>query len=113
MSALLFLKKWGGWLAAAVVAVAGVLFAIFRGRPPPVIAGPSPVQKKTDAEVEEHEKVLDAEAAAKSKALIAAHEADVGQLTETEKKKVEEIQTDPEAVNQFLLDVGRRQRGEG
>ncbi len=106
-----FMKKWWRWLLAG----AAVLLAFILGerlkKPVVVVQGPSEKQKDIEEKTKQEEAKLDQKAAEETQKILDQHKASVDALTDEQRKKVDEIKDDPQAVNQYLLDVGKDMRG--
>lgn len=105
-----FVKKWWRWLIAGAAVV--LAFALGRLKKPTVVVPePSEKQKSTEEKTKQEEAKLDQKAAEETQKVLDQHKATVDALTDEQRKKVEEIKDDPQAVNQYLLDVGKTIRG--
>ncbi len=107
-----WLNTWGFFVGTLLTALAGLIYGAFRKKTQVVTAGPSDQQKSIEKETKEKERDLEKEIADEVNKTILIRDQTVENLTVEEKKRVEELQDDPKAVNEFLLEVGKRQRGE-
>lgn len=107
---LAWLKKWWWALVGLLGAVMGVIIgASFKKTP--IITGVDPEKKA--AEDEAQKKALEAAQERdeqKKDATDAAADSEK-KLIDTEKKRVELLEADPEALNDFLKQVGKDTRG--
>jgi hypothetical protein len=106
-----WLNTWGTFVATFIVAVAGLIYGAFRKKAPAGPAGPSDKQKDIEKETQQKSHELEAQIAEEVNKTILIRDQTLEKLTEEEKKKVEELKGDPKAVNEYLLEVGKRQRG--
>ena len=111
MTVWLFIKKWWRWILIGVAMCAGFFFGLSLKKPKPL--PPASGKKQIDAEQKTavEEKRLEDEAKQKVEEELRLHEAVVETLTVEQKKKYEEIKDDPQAVNSFLVDIGKQIRG--
>lgn len=66
------------------------------------------VEQEAEVKATEAAKVRDSEV----EEVVQKHEQEVQVLTNEQKAKVEELRSDPSALNSYLLDVGKQVRGE-
>ena len=64
-----------------------------------------------EALVEEEKEEAKVELLEKSKKVIEEHKETLAELTEEQNDQVDELLEDPDALNDYLLDVGKRARG--
>lgn len=106
-----WLNVWGVFVGTLVAALVGLIYGTFFKKKTVVTAGPSDKQKGIEEETKQKERDLEKEIADEVNKTILIRDQTVENLTDAEKKKVEELKDDPKAVNEFLLEVGKRQRG--
>lgn len=107
-----WLNTWGVFVGTLIAALVGLIYGtFFKKKTQVVTAGPSDKQKSIEEETKEKERDLEKEIADEVNKTILIRDKTLENLTEEEQKKVAELQDDPKAVNEFLLEVGKRQRG--
>lgn len=114
-----FLKKAWEWLKRNwmwVLLPVGILLLLLGIKPRPKVVG-SQLHGAADAankaRAEAERKAAEAQAArdAEVKRIEAEHAESIKKLTDAQKKTVEELRTDPEKLNEYLLNVGKQIRG--
>lgn len=100
------LRKYWGYLVTGFLVVLGFLFGVTlrrRALPPP-----APVKEQEEARVAQ-ETIKAIEKRDEEKAVaVAEHKEQVAAEVKAEQAVVDQLQEDPEALNQFLKDVGRK-----
>lgn len=108
-----WLNTWGVFAGTLIAALVGLIYGtFFKKKPQVVTAGPSDGQKDLEKETQEKERNLEKEIADEVNTTILIRDQTLENLTKEEQKKIDELKDDPKAINEFLLDVGKRQRGE-
>ena len=108
-----WLKKNWMWVLLPV----GLLLLVFGVlKPRPKVIGSqlhdaAVAANKARAEADKRAAEAAAARDAEVKRIEAEHAESIKKLTDSQKKTVEELRTDPEALNKYLLDVGKQIRG--
>lgn len=110
---LAWVKKYWQVIAAFAIAVVAFLLGIkvAKPKPSPVQPGPSDEQKKAEEETKKAEQQA---ADVRDKTIADAkteHDQSVTQVIQDEQKKTNGLLNDSDALNQQLIDIGKKVRG--
>lgn len=106
-----WLKKWWWALIGALGGILGLLFGLAVRKKPIVIETENPEKKAAEAEAE---KRVEAAKETRDKAVEEAqqaHDTAEKNLIEAQKKAAPELESDPDALNEYLKQTGKDVRG--
>lgn len=112
MAAWLWVKAQWRWLMAGCLVVLGFLFGLSLRRKPVVVPVQNPVADKAK---EDAERQLDEAKGTRDRELEAAaaeRDADIAAVVLDQQAHAEELQRDRESLNKYVLESGRKARGE-
>ena len=111
-----WIKKYWKYLLFPVGIVLGILAVIFKRKDLGKVVAPKEVETEGERDTANAEAKKKAEDAAKAKKkaiqhIVMEHADTIGELTQEQLEKVGELEGDPDALNEFLLGVGKEIRG--
>lgn len=103
------LQSWGGWIVAALIGIIAILVTVFR-KPKVVEAGPSDLQKTKDEEAQKAQQQAEQQKDDAKKEAQQQHDDALKKIEQQQQSNTVIIKDDPEAINDFLKDVGSQVR---
>jgi flagellar biosynthesis/type III secretory pathway M-ring protein FliF/YscJ len=105
-----WLKKWWWAIVGAILAVLGFILGISLKKAP-IITGENPEKKAAEDEAAKKAQEAAAERDVKQKDAKDAHAEGEKKLLDSQEKLTKELESDPDATNDFLKKAGQDARG--
>ena len=107
-----WLKERWKWIVAGLAMLGAILFGLLSRRKSPVVIPPvDEKQREVERETQEKQKELEAKKIEELDRIQKEHAQTVEKLNEQQKERYEELKENPDELSNWLLELGKKNRG--